>query len=64
MQGAIGSISFMCGTALMEAPAPLAAKQFKIIYDQGKVIAPSLTAASAVTFAGLAYRGLCEHGSI
>lgn len=58
--GAIGGISFMCGSALMESPAPLAAKQWKKIFDSGKVIAPPLTVVSAATFGGLAYRGMCE----
>ncbi|GAB7351245.1 hypothetical protein MBLNU459_g1671t1 [Dothideomycetes sp. NU459] len=56
VSGAIGGISFMCGPALMDSPAPLAAKQWKKVFDSGKVIAPPLSVVSAAIFGGLAYR--------
>ncbi|GAB7351244.1 hypothetical protein MBLNU459_g1671t2 [Dothideomycetes sp. NU459] len=58
VSGAIGGISFMCGPALMDSPAPLAAKQWKKVFDSGKVIAPPLSVVSAAIFGGLAYRAL------
>ncbi|KAG2165974.1 DUF1772-domain-containing protein [Aureobasidium pullulans] len=56
LAGSIGSISWQSVPALMDAPAPLLAKQWKKIFDQGKVAAPPMAVISAAIFGGLAYR--------
>lgn len=43
--------------ALLDAPAPLLVKQWKKVFDTGKVVAPPLSLVSAIIFASLAYRG-------
>jgi hypothetical protein len=42
----------------MDAPAPLLAKQWKKIFDSGKVVAPPMAAVSSIVFGYLAYRGM------
>jgi hypothetical protein len=59
--GAIGSISWQSVPALMDAPAPLLAKQWKKIFDSGKVVAPPMAAISSAIFGYLAYRGMPAH---
>jgi hypothetical protein len=59
--GAIGSISWQSVPALMDAPAPLLAKQWKKIFDSGKVVAPPMAAISSAIFGYLAYRGMFTH---
>lgn len=61
--GAIGSISWQSVPALLDAPAPLLAKQWKKIFDQGKVVAPPMAAISSAIFGYLAYRGMFAHVS-
>jgi hypothetical protein len=57
LSGSIGGISWQFVPALMDAPAPLLAKQWKKMFDSGKIVAPPLSIISAVIFGGLAYRG-------
>ncbi|KAI4797120.1 hypothetical protein E4T44_12020, partial [Aureobasidium sp. EXF-8845] len=56
LAGSIGSISWQSVPALMDAPAPLLAKQWKKIFDSGKVVAPPMAAVSSIIFGYLAYR--------
>ncbi|ORY14904.1 hypothetical protein BCR34DRAFT_201939 [Clohesyomyces aquaticus] len=41
--------------AVMEAPAPLAARQWKKVFDQGKIVGPALAVASTLATGYLAY---------
>jgi hypothetical protein len=59
--GAIGSISWQSVPALLDAPAPLLARQWKKIFDQGKVAAPPMAVLSSAIFGYLAYRGMLAH---
>ena len=59
--GAIGSISWQSVPALLDAPAPLLARQWKKIFDQGKVAAPPMAVLSSAIFGYLAYRGKFAH---
>jgi hypothetical protein len=45
----------------MDAPAPLLAKQWKKIFDSGKVVAPPMAAVSSIIFGYLAYRGMSTY---
>ncbi|KAI4732970.1 DUF1772-domain-containing protein [Aureobasidium sp. EXF-12298] len=56
LAGAIGSISWQSVPALLDAPAPLLARQWKKIFDQGKVAAPPMAVLSSAIFGYLAYR--------
>ncbi|KAI5200696.1 DUF1772-domain-containing protein [Aureobasidium subglaciale] len=56
LAGTLGSFSFMSVPALMDAPAPLLVKQWKRIFDIGKVTLPPLAIASGAIFGYLAYR--------
>ncbi|KAI5243213.1 DUF1772-domain-containing protein [Aureobasidium subglaciale] len=56
LAGSLGSFSFMSVPALMDAPAPLLAKQWKKIFDIGKVTLPPLALVSGAIFGYLAYR--------
>jgi len=47
----------MSSPALLDAPAPLLAKQWKKMFDSGKVVAPPLSIVGAAIFGALAYRG-------
>lgn len=47
--------------ALLDAPAPLLAKQWQKVFDTGKVVAPPLSILSSAIFGGLAYRGVYCH---
>ena len=60
-QGSTGSISWQSVPALMDAPAPLLARQWKKIFDQGKVVAPPMALISSAIFGYLAYRGKTTH---
>ncbi|KAF1353902.1 hypothetical protein BDV97DRAFT_279548, partial [Delphinella strobiligena] len=55
LAGAIAGISFTT-PAILDSPAPLLVKQWKKIFDSGKVVAPPLSIISAAIFGGLAYR--------
>jgi len=49
-------LSFITIPALMEAPAPLLAKQWQKAYSIGKAVAPPLSVITSVVFGYLAYR--------
>jgi hypothetical protein len=54
--GANISLSFMMIPSLLEAPAPLLAKQWKKAYDKGKALAPPISLLASGIFGYLAYR--------
>ncbi|KAG9653549.1 DUF1772-domain-containing protein, partial [Aureobasidium melanogenum] len=56
LAGALGGFSVVAGPALLKAPAPLLAKQWQIVYDNGKVMAPPLSVLCSAIFGYLAYR--------
>ncbi|KAI4723765.1 DUF1772-domain-containing protein [Aureobasidium sp. EXF-10728] len=56
LAGSMASISWISVPALMDAPAPLLAKQWKKIFDQGKTSAPPMAVLSSAIFGYLAYR--------
>ncbi|KAL1296962.1 hypothetical protein AAFC00_004562 [Neodothiora populina] len=64
LAGAIGGISLFSCPALLQAPAPLLAKQWQTVFDKGKFLAPPLSVVSAAIFGGLAYRAPKESPSI
>ncbi|KAF2680414.1 hypothetical protein K458DRAFT_421641 [Lentithecium fluviatile CBS 122367] len=53
--GTNASLSFISVPALMMAPAPLAARQWKKVFDTGKTIGISLSIVSALSTAYVAY---------
>ncbi|KAG9665993.1 DUF1772-domain-containing protein, partial [Aureobasidium melanogenum] len=56
LAGALGGFSVVAGPALLKAPAPLLAKQWLTVYDNGKVMAPPLSVLCSAIFGYLAYR--------
>ncbi|KAF2668625.1 hypothetical protein BT63DRAFT_414606 [Microthyrium microscopicum] len=56
LAGAIIGISTFTVPAILQAPAPLAAKQWSNVYGRGKVFAPPIAVAVGAIFGALAYR--------
>jgi len=64
LAGALGGISFLACPAILESPAPLLVKQWKKLFDTGKVIAPPLSIIAAAIYGSLAYRASKESASV
>lgn len=54
--GAITSLSFLAVPPLLLAPAPLAARQWRLLFEHGRVSAPPLAFLSALSFSYLSYK--------
>lgn len=55
------SLSFVSIPAILQAPAPLAARQWHKLYDIGKSLALPLTAAATLSTAFVAYHRTFSH---